>query len=116
MKTTSQQGADAETLAADYLTRCGVRLIERNYRCRRGEIDLIGREGDTLLFIEVRLRTHSAYGGAGASIDARKRARIILAAQHYLAGQTPPPCRFDAILLSGANETAIEWIKDAFSA
>jgi len=122
MATTAERGADAEALAARFLARRGVRIVDRNYRWRGGEIDLIALEGRTLLFVEVRLRTHHAYGGASASIDARKRARIIQTAQHYLhghaadgAGGALPPCRFDAILLSHAGEADIEWIKDAFS-
>jgi putative endonuclease len=107
-------GAEAEALAAEYLRRQGLAIIERNYRCRFGEIDIIARDGATLVFVEVRMRTSSAYGGAAASITAAKRAKLMRAARSYLAarGRTPA-CRFDAILVTGMTRT-IEWLKDAF--
>lgn len=110
-------GALAEQIAAQHLQRLGLTLLESNYRCRFGEIDLILRDGDTLVFAEVRLRRNARYGGAAASIDARKQHKIILAAQHYLAGmKNPPPCRFDALLLSADDAASIEWLKHAFTA
>ena len=111
-------GGRAETLAADFLIARGLAIIERNFRCRRGEIDIIARDGDTLVFAEVRLRTRSDYGGAAASITARKRARMTAAALYYLGGRsrTPPPCRFDALLLDGLASDRIEWLKDVISA
>lgn len=108
-------GAEAEQLAASYLQRQGLTLVETNYRCRFGEIDLILRDGPTLVFAEVRQRSRGDFGGAAASIDGRKQQRIILAAQHYLSTLSRmPPCRFDAVLLDGAAQ--IEWMKDAFRA
>ncbi len=83
---------------------------------RGGEIDLICRDGKTLVFVEVRLRSRSDFGGAGASITVTKRRRIILAARHYLAGKPECDCRFDCVLLDGLDEERIEWIKNAFSA
>ncbi|HEX6829319.1 MAG TPA: YraN family protein [Burkholderiales bacterium] len=107
-------GAEAERLAERFLAEQGLRLVERNYRCRFGEIDLIMREGDTLVFVEVRLRTHPGFGGAGASITTAKRARLLRTARHYLAGLSrAPQCRFDAVLL-GAPGAAMEWLRDAF--
>lgn len=109
-------GARAEQLAADYLRRRGLTLIERNYRCRAGEIDLILRDGATLVFAEVRLRKNGAFGGAAGSITAQKQHRLRLAAQHYLQTlAAEPPCRFDALLLDKLDENAVEWIKNAFS-
>jgi putative endonuclease len=111
----TRPGEQAEQLAAQYLQRHGLKIIERNYRCRYGEIDLILRDGDTLVFAEVRLRSYGQFGGAAASIDARKQERLIRAAQHYLAAQTRlPPCRFDAVLLSSLNQPDVEWIRNAF--
>ena len=107
-------GKLAEALAADYLQRCGLRLLERNYSCRLGEIDLILADGPALVFAEVRLRRNLAYGGAAASITAAKRQRILRAARHYLSGRPEQPCRFDVILLDGLEPGRIEWIKDAF--
>ncbi|MFH2135940.1 MAG: YraN family protein [Pseudomonadota bacterium] len=108
-------GAQAERTAAQYLQRQGLRLLQTNYRCRFGEIDLILKDRDSLVFVEVRLRSRSDFGGAAASIDARKQHKLILAAQHYLSSVTPtPPCRFDAVLLSSAEGgEGIEWLKNA---
>lgn len=110
----AQAGALAETLAADYLQRRGLRLIERNYRCRLGEIDLILTDGPDLVFVEVRLRRSTEYGGAAASITAAKRRRILRAARHYLSGKAERPCRFDVLLLDAPAADRIVWIKDAF--
>jgi putative endonuclease len=73
-------GAAAETLAAEFLEARGLAVVKRNYRCRGGEIDLIAGDGTTLVFVEVRLRSSSAFGGAGASMTAAKRRRIKFAA------------------------------------
>lgn len=109
-------GAAAEELAARHLLAQGLRIIERNFRVRGGEIDLIARDQKTLVFVEVRLRSRSDFGGAGASITGRKQQRLILAAQHYLQAHGEQPCRFDAVLLNALDAKAIEWIKGAFSA
>lgn len=110
-------GAQAEQLAAQFLQRHGLKLIQQNYRCRYGEIDLILHDGNTLVFAEVRLRSRSDYGGAAASINAPKQAKLVRAAQHYLAALARiPPCRFDALLLQATDGSDIEWIKDAFAA
>ena len=85
----------------------------RNYRCRSGEIDLIARDCDTLVFVEVRLRNSAAFGGAAASITASKRQRIACAARHYLGKlDHEPPCRFDAILLDALDSERIEWLRN----
>jgi putative endonuclease len=89
--------------------RCAV--VKRNDRCRGGEIDLIARDGATLVFVEVRLRSSSAFGGARASITAAKRRRLKFAACLFLSGLgREPPCRFDAILLDGLDVSRIEWL------
>ena len=111
--TTTGRGREAETQAAAYLEERGLRLVERNFRIRGGEIDLVCRDGKTLVFVEVRLRSRSDFGGAGASITAGKRRRLILAARHYLAGRPDRDCRFDCVLLDGRQ---LEWIKNAFAA
>ena len=107
-------GKLAETLAADYLQARGLRLLERNYGCRLGEIDLILADGPVLVFVEVRLRRSAGYGGAAASITAAKRQRILRAARHYLSGKKERPCRFDVVLLDAPVAERIEWIKNAF--
>ncbi|MDP3439418.1 MAG: YraN family protein, partial [Azonexus sp.] len=110
--TTTTRGREAEALAARHLEGCGLRVIERNFRIRGGEIDLICRDGKALVFVEVRLRSRGDFGGAGASITASKRRRIILAAQHYLLGKRDCDCRFDCILLDGFDESRLEWLKN----
>ena len=80
---------------------------------RGGEIDLIFRDGKVLVFVEVRQRSRSDFGGAAASITARKRQRLILAAQHYLLKHPDADCRFDCILIDGDQ---LEWLRNAFSA
>lgn len=93
----------------------GLKLITRNYRCRFGEIDLLLQDKETLVFVEVRLRSSKDFGGAAASIDARKQTKLIRTAQHYLATLSHiPPCRFDAVLLSSPGN--LEWVKNAFEA
>ena len=114
--TTTARGREAEALAAQYLECYGARVVTRNFRIRGGEIDLICRDGKVLVFVEVRLRSRSDFGGAAASITASKQRRIILAAQHYLLGKPECDCRFDCVLLDGLNTNQIEWIKNAFSA
>lgn len=109
----SVAGARAEALAAAFLAARGLTIVERNFRCRRGELDLIARDGSTLVFVEVRLRTRRDFGGAAASITATKRARIAAAAGFYLTRlQRTPPCRFDAVLLDALDPARIEWLKD----
>jgi putative endonuclease len=108
-------GAAAEQLAAAFLARKGLKLIEANYRCRFGEIDLVLRDGDTIVFAEVRLRSSDRFGGAAYSVDRRKQARLVAAARRWLAGKKDPPCRFDVVLMDRLDASRIEWIRDAFS-
>ena len=111
----STSGAQAERLAAQFLQHQGLKLLQQNYRCRFGEIDLILQDGGTLVFAEVRLRSRGDFGGAAASINAAKQGKLVRAAQHYLATLTHiPPCRFDAVLLQASDGSGIEWVKDAF--
>ncbi|PWT73503.1 MAG: YraN family protein [Proteobacteria bacterium] len=106
-------GAQAEDLALAFLLKQGLKLRARNYACRLGEIDLVLQEGGTLVFVEVRMRRSSAFGGAAESLTGRKRARLLAAARHYLSQQaTLPDCRFDAVLIDGDGPPA--WIKNAF--
>lgn len=101
-----------------YLQAQGLQLIARNYRTPGrggGEIDLILQEADgTVVFVEVRSRSHSDFGGAGGSIGQGKRQRIIFTAQHWLQRQASPcACRFDAVLIDG---TQLQWLRAAFDA
>ena len=109
-----KDGPAAEKLAAEFLQRNGVRLIESNFRSQHGEIDLILRDGDTLVFAEVRLRSNAAFGGAAASITSAKQAKIVRTAQYYLQHtRSKAPCRFDAVLLESLDAARVEWIKNA---
>lgn len=113
----STRGTQAERLAEQFLQRHGLKLLQRNYSCRYGEIDLILQDDDTLVFAEVRLRSHGDFGGAAASINAVKQSRLIHTAQHYLATLSrTPPCRFDAVLFDKLDSARPEWIKNAFTA
>lgn len=112
----SETGQAAEALAADHLARRGIKVLQRNYRCRGGEIDLICDDRGTLVFVEVRMRSNARFGGAAASVTAAKRRRIVLAARHFLAGKPQPPCRFDVIALDRLDPAAVSWIRDAFAA
>lgn len=109
------KGSDAEKIALTYLKRQNLELIAQNYRCRFGEIDLIMRDGATLVFVEVRMRGSEAFGGAATSITPAKQTKLLRTARHYLSQlNSEPACRFDALLLSGTGGQEIEWIKDAF--
>ena len=117
-RTTKQAGDAAEDAALQHVQRAGLRLLERNYRTPGrggGEIDLIMREPDgTLVFVEVRQRKNARHGGAAASVGSTKQRRIVFAARHYLMRlRTPPPCRFDVVLVEGGE---ITWLQAAFDA
>jgi putative endonuclease len=106
------RGAAAEEQAARFLERQGLDIVARNYRTRFGEIDLIAREGATLVFVEVRMRSSGGYGGAAGSIGARKQARIVAAARQFLARiPREPPCRFDVVTLESDTP---QWLRGAF--
>ncbi len=120
--TTKRRGDLAEQQARRYLEARGLRWVASNFRTPGrggGEIDLVMREGPTLVFVEVRARSRSDFGGAAASIGAAKQRRIVFAARHYLMRVSPlPPCRFDVLLIDGAGEgpQAITWLRAAFDA
>ncbi|HYF40961.1 MAG TPA: YraN family protein [Ramlibacter sp.] len=116
--TTKQAGDAAEDRALAYLAAAGLKLVQRNYRTPGrggGEIDLILREpGGTLVFVEVRRRASTAFGGAAASVTPVKQRRIVFAARHYLMRlPSPPPCRFDVVCVEAAR---VEWLRGAFDA
>lgn len=115
-RTPKQRTGDAaEDEAARHLTAAGCQILARNARYREGEIDLVARERDLLVFVEVRMRGSSRFGGAAVSVDANKQRRIARAAQHWLLanhGERWPACRFDVVTVDG--DGTIEWIRDAF--
>ena len=109
-------GEIAEQRACDFLQAHGLKLILRNYRCIIGEIDLIMRYGDEIVFVEVRSRTHADYGSAIESINKTKQKKIMGTSIHFLQKQNwlnKTNSRFDVI---GIQQNHIEWIKDAFTA
>lgn len=110
-------GAQAERWAADFLQKQGLTLITQNYRSRYGEIDVIMQDGDTLIFVEVRQRSRTDFGGAAASIDQHKQQKLIRTAQYYLTQLARiPPCRFDVVLMDDAKGRNAQWLKNAFDA
>jgi len=111
-RTAKQLAGDAgEDRALAYLEQQGLSLLQRNFRCRGGEIDLIMKDKSALVFVEVRKRTPSRFGGAAASIDMHKQTRLTTAAQVYLQSlRTVPPCRFDVVAIDGEQ---LNWIRNA---
>lgn len=121
-RTPRQRAGDiAEEAACATLAAAGCRILARNVRYREGELDIVADDRGTLVFVEVRMRSIDAFGGADGSVDGFKRQRIIRAAQHFLAerysesgDQSVPACRFDVITADPSGVR--EWIRDAFAA
>ncbi len=113
--TTVEAGRSAEARARALLEREGLTFVAGNVRYRFGELDLVMEDGGTLVFVEVRERAGIRFGGAAASIDARKRLRLSRAAQRYLqqafGSRRVPPCRFDVVAIDAGRP---QWIKSAF--
>ena len=105
----------AERQAATFLERKGFRILERNYACRGGEIDLVCDDGGTLVFVEVRARSSARLGGAAATVRSVKQSRISHAAQHYLVARKvgERACRFDVVAIEGER---IDHYENAFEA
>jgi putative endonuclease len=104
-------GQAGEDQALGYLTKQGFTLVERNFHCRGGEIDLIVQKNNLLVFVEVRKRSSGQFGGAAASVIPAKQARLKKAAQLYLQRYADPPaCRFDVIAIDGEQ---LNWIVNA---
>ena len=109
-------GAAAEDAAERHLCAAGCVVLARNARYPQGELDLVVRERDVVVFVEVRMRTSDRFGGALASVDVFKRKRLARAAQRWLAehhGERWPACRFDVVTVDGSG--TIDWIRDAFA-
>lgn len=113
-------GDQAENAACDYLQTQGLKLVERNFLCKRGEIDLIMNQGNTTVFVEVRYRRNSHFGSAAESVDWRKQEKLLAAAEQYLQSHPKAAkgaCRFDVVALTHQNQqNTIDWIVDAFQA
>jgi putative endonuclease len=115
--TTTTAGAAAEALALRHLQAQGLRLLQRNWRTRGGELDLVMEDGEDLVIAEVRARSRADFGGAAASIDSRKRGRIVNAARAFLAAHPryhSRPVRFDIVAIEPGGR--IDWIRNAFDA
>ncbi len=113
-----QRGQQAEQRARRYLCKQGLKPVTRNYRSPCGEIDLIMRERDTLVFVEVRYRSNEAFGLAAETVDWRKQQKLRRTAEHYLQSKKvghDQPCRFDVVAISGFDkQTTINWYPNAF--
>lgn len=115
-------GSDYEERAATLLQESGLHLLCRNFRCRGGELDLVALDGDCLVFVEVRARSHPGYGGAAASVDRHKQRKLQRAAAFFLRSHPQlarHPCRFDVIAWEPrqfGSEIGPRWIRSAFSA
>ncbi|MDH5361465.1 MAG: YraN family protein [Gammaproteobacteria bacterium] len=115
--TPQERGLQAEQQACEFLQQQGFRLIEKNFSCRLGELDLIMLQDTKLIFVEVKYRTGTQYGYASEAVDHRKQQKIIRSAEYFLQ-QHPQlaemQCRFDVISFTGPG-LQIEWLPDAFS-
>ncbi|MGY4530971.1 putative endonuclease [Pseudomonas sp. TE3786] len=118
---TQQAGSEGEAEAFEHLRRHGLKLLSRNWRCKGGELDLVMLDGDTVVFVEVRARRHTAWGGAVESVDGRKQQKLILAASSFLQQESrwaKHPCRFDVVAINSGAQPAdrLNWIRNAFEA
>jgi putative endonuclease len=112
-------GQQAERRVRDYLSQQGLSFVEANYLCKMGEIDLIMKERDFLVFVEVRYRKSASFGSAVESVTYQKQKKLIKAAEHYLMRQGVPHhfCRFDVVGLTGLlGQEKVEWFQNAFQA
>lgn len=114
-------GREGESAAREFLARRGIRILAANYACAAGEVDLIGREKDVLVFIEVKTRASEAFGPPHLAVHRRKQRQIVRAAQWYLAERRTPdaPSRFDVLAVTiprDGGPPRIDWVKNAFPA
>ncbi len=115
----SRKGSRYEELALEWLHARGMKLVQRNYRCKLGEIDLVMRERELLVFVEVRCRGSSSLVAACETVDPRKQQKLLRTARHFLLCNqqlADMPCRFDVLGISTRGDrTDFEWIRNAFS-
>ena len=113
-------GDGFEQRAGEELERAGLKLLARNYTTRHGELDLVMRDGDTVVFVEVRYRKSASHGDAAASVTRVKQTRLILAAQHWLVSNprhAHRACRFDVVSYDGpVDAIQRQWLRGAFEA
>jgi len=117
-KSTREKGRDAEKLAARYLAGKGYRILDRNFECSVGEIDIIARHGKELVFVEVRSRHSASAPDPAYSVNYRKQRQIINTAEVYLDRHfdQPPAARFDVVIVTLRGQPQVEIIQDAFTA
>jgi len=111
-------GKLAEASACQYLQQQGLSFQQSNYRCKQGEIDIIMKDGEQLVFVEVRYRKHNYFGSGADTVDLKKQHKLFLAANHYLSANNKhnTACRFDVVSISGTICPAnINWITNAFT-
>jgi putative endonuclease len=113
VQSTVESGASAEERAARFLARAGLRIVERNFECHQGELDIVAQEGDTLVFVEVRSRATADYGHAAEMVTPKKQRRVSRVAEAYLALRRPvfESARFDVVAITGGS---IEHFRDAW--
>ena len=121
MANSRERGQDAELACCRYLQQQGLTLLARNYHSRRGELDLVMQENNTVVFVEVRYRANDAYGGALASITGSKQNKLRMTAEQFLQQETRlKNGRFDVVAMTGklqnngSTHYSFEWIKNAF--
>ena len=115
----NQKGLEGETLALEYLEQQGLALVQRNYRCKLGEIDLIMRDKGTLIFVEVKLRKSDTFGSAAAMVTHAKQKKLLKAARHFMMchpATAQYTIRFDVVGITQSKRTCpIDWIQHAFT-
>lgn len=113
-----RKGQESEARVAEYLQNLGFQLLHRNFRCKLGEVDLIGIHQNYLAFVEVRFRRNATFGSAAESVIWRKQQKLIRTAQFFLKNHPyllQRPCRFDVIAVTlQQGNLVIDWIQDAF--
>ena len=106
-----QVGTQYESMAVQYLTEAGYHILERNFRCRTGEIDIIAKDGEYHCFVEVKYRANGSFGSGLQAVDVRKQRTIIRVAQYYMMQHGLDewtPCRFDVVSIDGEEITLIQ--------
>ena len=117
-QSTKQSGDEGEQIAREYLVRLGFQIVETNYRYgRRGEIDIVAKDGDVLVFCEVKMRKNDEYGDPEFALTLRKQAQIRKVAEAYLYEReiVDQECRFDVVAIKKyGNKPEINYIPNAF--
>jgi putative endonuclease len=115
---TRQYGLDGESLATEFLKKKGYRILERNYRTHRGEMDIVAEDAGALVFVEVKARRGNQFGGPHGAVGWRKQQQLIRVASHYMARHRirNRDCRFDLVLIleDSLQKRQIELIRNAF--